>query len=196
MVPKVDIQPGLKIEDLLSHQYDQAGYKQSTFHEHYQKLVNHRDELRKQYDRKAKTRANLREPDGKTLNLQRSKGLTDPPSANPSKGSRFSILPDDDEGSSSSALSKPQLSASLNKHQLNELPDSQRKAEVRKIKEEIGMMKRGMKEQKRKDNESRKDGKDAKEGKEHGGGVDEDEVEADESGRDQGWEMGKSSRGR
>ena len=193
---KLDIQPGLTIEDLLSYQYNPADYKQSTFHKHYQMLVKHRDELRKQYDRKKQTRASLRQPDGKSLNIQTSKGLADSASADFAQGSRFSILPDDDEGLSTSAASKPTTSASLSKKQLDKLIDNQRKAEVRKIKGEIETMKRDMKAQKKKVNECRKDAKDSKQEKEHRRAVEEDEVEADKSGHDQELETAKSSRRR
>ncbi|KAM0798760.1 hypothetical protein BDR22DRAFT_352040 [Usnea florida] len=133
MPPKFEDTRELPIEYLLSYQYDPAGDNQAAFHKNYQRLVEYRDDLRKQYDRKKETRASLRGQD-----------------ANPPKGSRFSILPDADDGSSSSALTKPTISASLSIKQLNKLFGQERKAEVRKIKEEIETMKAEMKEQKRK----------------------------------------------
>ena len=184
MPPKVEVKSKLPIEYLLSHQYDPAIYKPGDFHEHYQELVKYRDELRKQYDRKNQTRASLREPDGKTLYLQTYIGLANSASANPSKGSRFNILTDDDEGSSTSAASKPTTSATLSKKELDKIPQHERKIEVRKIKEEIKTMKKEMKEQKKKDNEDREEAKDTKGGKEHQMAVEEDEDEADESGQE------------
>ena len=193
MPPKLEIKPRLEIKDLLSHQYDPADYSLTAFHEHYQSLVKHRDHLRKQYDRKKETRASLREPDGKSLNLQTRRGLADPPSGNLSKGSRFSSLPDDDDGSSSSALTKPIISASLSKKELDKLPQHERKAAVRKIRKEIETMKAEMKEQKRNDNKARKEAEDSKEQNEHQKTVKADQNETNESGQDQGWETATSS---
>ena len=163
MPPKVETKSELPIEYLLSYQYDPAGYTQADFHRHYQRLVEHRDELRNQYDRKKETRASLRQPDGKSLNMQRRRGLADPPSANPPKGSRFSSLPDDDDGSSSSALTRPTLSASLSKKKLDKLSQHELKAVVTEIRIEVETMKTEMKAQKKKDNEARKEAEDTKE---------------------------------
>ena len=193
MPPKLEPMSELPIECLLSYQYDPAGYNQAAFHNHYQRLVDYRDDLRKQYDRKSETRASLRGPDGKSLNTQRSKRLADASSANPPKGSRFSGLPDDDNGSSSSALTKPTILASLSKKQLDKLSDNERKAAVRKIKKEIEIMKAEMKEQKKKDNEARKEAEDAKEPNDHLKTVNENQDETNESDQDEGWQTAKSS---
>ena len=183
----------LSIEDLLSRQYDPADYKPEDFHKHYRELVTHRDGVRKQYDQKKETRASIRGPDGKSLNRQRSRKLADTPSANPPKGSRFSSLPDDDDGSSNSALTKPTISASLSIKQLNKLSDHERKAAVRKIKEEIETMKAQMKAQKKKDNEARKEAEDKNRLRDHQKTVVENQDETNESGQDEGWQTAESS---
>ena len=185
MPPKMKTKSRLDIEDILSHQYDPADYSLAAFHEQYQVLVEHRDNLRKQFNEKEERRASHKQPNGKTLNLQIRRRLADPPSANPSKGSRFSILPDDGEGSSTSAASKPTTSATLSKKQLDNLLQNDRKVEVRKIKGEIETMKKEMKAQKKKDNKDREEAQNTKE-KEHR------RDEADESGQDQDWETAKS----
>ena len=184
MPPKLKVKSKLDIKDLLSHQYDPADYTLGDFQEHYQRLVDHRDEIRKQYDRKKQTRANLRQPEGKILNLRTSNDLADTPSANPPKGSRFSSLLDDEDGSSNSALTKLTISATKSKKQLKKLPQHERKAPVRKIKEEIAAMKAEMKEQKGNDNEARKAAENTKEQNEHQKTVEENQDEADESGQD------------
>ena len=75
MAPKLYIKPKLEINFLLSYQYDPADYNLTAFYEHYQRLVKHRDDLRKQCDDKEEKRASLKQADGKSLNRDMSRDL-------------------------------------------------------------------------------------------------------------------------
>ena len=202
MMPKLEIKPKLSIKDLLSYQYDPADYTQAVFHKHYQRLVQHRDDLQKRHDDKEEKRASLRQPDGKILNLQTRRALTNTPSANLSQGNRFSSLPDDDDGSYDQASTKPTLSATLSTYQLDKLFDNERKVAVAKIKEEIAAVKKEMKKQRRvvvvktKGNMGREETENVTEERESQRAVQEDQDEKIESGQDLGWETVKSSRRR
>ena len=199
MAPKLDIEPTLDIEYLLSHKYDPGDYKPAAFHEQYQSLVKHRDDLQKQHNIKEEKRASIRQPDGKTLNLQTRRALTHTPPATFSQRNRFSSLPDDDDGSSNSSLTKPTPSARLSTNQLDKLFDNERKAVVAKIKQEIAAVKEEMKKQRRvvvaktKGNEGREEVEDAKEERQTQRAVQEDHDETNEPGQDRGWETVKSS---
>ena len=186
MPPKVETKSELPIEYLLSYQYDPAGYTQAVFRRHYQKLVEHRDDLRKHFNDKEERRASRKQADGKNINKQRSRRLTDLLSASPPKGSRFSSLPDDDDGSSSSALPKPTISATLSKTKLNKLPQHERKPVVTEIRKEVETMKAEMKVQKKKDNGARNEAENAKEQNDHQKTAKEDPDETNELGQDQG----------
>lgn len=202
MAPKLDVEPKLDSEYLLSYRYDPADYKRTDFHEQYQSLVKHRDDLRKQHNTKEEKRASLRQPDGKTFNLQTRRALTNTPPATFSQGNRFSSLPDDDDGSSKSSLTKPTLSARLSNNQLDKLFDNERKAAVAKIKKEIAAVKEEMKKQRRvvvaktKENMGREEIENVTEERESQRAVQEDQDEEIESGQYLGWETVKSSRRR
>ncbi|CAD6593403.1 MAG: hypothetical protein ASARMPRED_007451 [Alectoria sarmentosa] len=173
---------------LLSNKYDPASDSPSKFRQAYHQLAQHRDDLRTQCEAKERKRADMKQAKGQSYNRKPSikhSELT-AAAAPKTKGSRFSNLADNSDGSTIAPPTKHKPPARLTTTRLEELTDEERKQEE-KTREAAAAesKKKRAREEEEEEEVKKKEEKQDEEAKEEG------RNEASEIELGQGWETVK-----